>query len=102
MEIRYINSKDSLLKISDVYEKSWKYAYKDIIPREYLDSIPEGQWAGNVGRDGRKSLVAVEDGKIIGTASFCKSRWKEYGDCGEIVSIYFLPEYGQRVRQAPV
>ena len=30
---------------------------------------------------------------LLGTASFCKSRWEEYSDYGEIVSIYFLPEY---------
>ena len=30
---------------------------------------------------------------IIGTASFCKSRWEKFSEYGEIVSIYFLPDY---------
>ena len=30
---------------------------------------------------------------MIGTASFCKSRWEKYSEYGEIVSIYFLPDY---------
>ena len=39
------------------------------------------------------NLVIIENNLIIGTASFCKSRWEKYSDYGEIVSIYFLPEY---------
>ena len=40
-----------------------------------------------------KSLVLLENGRIIGTAAICKSRWEKYSDYGEIVSIYLLPEY---------
>lgn len=38
-------------------------------------------------------LVAVEKGEFIGTASYCKSSFSDFKDFGEIVSIYFLPEY---------
>ncbi len=93
MEIRYINSEDNPFEISNIYEKSWKYAYKDIIPQSYLDSIPTGQWANSINKTGMNNLVITENGLIIGTAGFCKSRWEKYGDYGEIVSIYFLPEY---------
>ena len=65
MEIRYVRPDDSLLAISNIYERSWKYAYH----------------------------VLLENGRIIGTAAICKSRWENYSDYGEIVSIYFLPEY---------
>ena len=37
--------------------------------------------------------VTSLDNRIIGTATFCKSRWKQYNEYGEIVSIYFLSEY---------
>ena len=93
MEIRYINQEDNLLEISNIYECSWKYAYKDIIPKNYLNSIPKGCWANNITKEHMTSFVLIEDGIIIGTASFCKSRWKQYNDYGEIVSIYFLPDY---------
>ena len=93
MEIRYITQNDNLLEISNIYESSWKYAYKNIIPQDYLDSIPKGRWADNINKDGMNNLVMIKDGLIIGTASFCKSRWERYRDYGEIVSIYFLPEY---------
>lgn len=93
MEMRYVLSKDNLQEISNVYEQSWKYAYKDIIPQSFLDSIPKGTWADNINRKDRKSIVVLENNLIIGTSSFCKSRWKSYDNYGEIISIYFLPEY---------
>ena len=93
MEIRYINQNDNLLEISNIYESSWKYAYKDIIPQDYLDSIPIGRWANSINKIGMNNLVVIENGLIIGTASFCKSRWEQYSNYGEIVSIYFLPAY---------
>ncbi len=93
MEIRYINQNDNPLEISNIYESSWKYAYKDIIPQEYLDSIPTGRWANSINKVGMNNLILIENGMIIGTASFCKSRWEKYNDYGEIVSIYFLPDY---------
>lgn len=32
MEIRLLNDTDSREKISRIYEESWKYAYKGIVP----------------------------------------------------------------------
>ena len=93
MEIRYITKDDNELEISKIYESSWKYAYKDIIPQSFLDHIPAGQWANSIRKAGMNSLVLTENRKMIGTASFCKSRWEKYSDYGEVVSIYFLPDY---------
>lgn len=93
MEIRYITKDDNPLEISKIYESSWKYAYKDIIPQNYLDSIPTGRWADSINKISMNNLVLIEHGRMIGTASFCKSRWEKYSEYGEIVSIYFLPDY---------
>jgi len=93
MEIRYITKDDNPLEISKIYESSWKYAYKGMIPQDYLDSIPTGQWDNRINKAGLTSLVLIECGRMIGTASFCKSRWEKYSDYGEVVSIYFLPSY---------
>lgn len=93
MEIRYITPLDDRLAISKIYEESWKHAYKEIIPQEYLNSIPEGRWSKNFDIPGWKTLVCIVDGKYIGTSSFCKSRFEQFPDYGEIISIYFLPEY---------
>jgi len=39
------------------------------------------------------SLVLIENENFIGTSSFCKSRFQQFEGFGEIVSIYFLPDY---------
>lgn len=93
MEIRYLTPEDNLLEISRIYEKSWKFAYHDILPQSYLDSIPAGKWAPYIRSAGIYTLVLTEGNSIIGTSSFGKSRWETYGDYAEIISIYFLPEY---------
>ncbi len=93
MEVRYIDKTDDRSEVSRIYEESWRSAYKGIIPQSYLDSIPSGRWAAHADREGMHTLVAAEDNKLIGTASFCKSRFEKFADHGEIVSIYFLPEY---------
>ncbi len=96
MEIRHINPGDDLAAVSEVYEKSWKYAYRNIIPDEYLDSIPAGKWINGINKNERTDIIALDGGKIIGAASFCPSRWEKFGSCGEIVSVYLLPEYTGR------
>lgn len=93
LEIRYIEKKDSRFAISKVYEESWKCAYEGIVPKAYLDNIPVGQWASNIEQGNRKNLIVVKDKMIIGTSSFGKSRMDEMENFGEIISIYFLPEY---------
>lgn len=93
MEIRYMTREDDPFEISNIYEESWKYAYQNIIPQDFLDSIPVGKWADRVTAEGIYSLVLTKESVLIGTASFCRSRWQEYSGCGEIISIYLLPEY---------
>ena len=93
MEISYLSPEDDLYAVSNVYEKSWKSAYKEILPQKYLDSILAGRWVNSINKKGMHNLVAVENGNIIGTCGFCRSRWEKYFGYGEIVSLYFLPEY---------
>ncbi len=81
------------MMISKVYEESWKSAYKGIIPQDYLASIPKGRWVQGLDNQGRKTLVCIDNGKIFGTTSFCKSRFEQFQGWGEIISIYLLPDY---------
>lgn len=93
MEIRLLNERDDRAEISRIYEESWKFAYKGMIPQEYLDSIPEGNWVKAVDRPDWNTLLMLEGEQIIGTSSYCRSRFDDWKDYGEIISIYFLPEY---------
>ena len=84
---------DNRLAISNIYEKSWKFAYRGIVPQSYLDNIPTGRWAKLIDGAGKYNAVIIENGEFIGTSSFCKSRFSELENLGEIVSLYLLPEY---------
>ena len=84
---------DDRMSISKVYEESWKFAYKAIIPQDYLDSIPKGHWVSTLNSQNWNTLVCVDDGRIVGTSSFCQSRFEQFRRVGEIISIYFLPDY---------
>ena len=101
MIIRNITENDDFAAIREIYERSWKYAYRDIIPREWLDSRPKDKWGGNILKNGRIETGAFIDGKIVGTACYCQSRWDKFKDLGEVVTIYLLPEYiGQGIGYA--
>ena len=96
MEIRYLTSSDNRSAVSRIYEESWKTAYRGIIPQDYLDAIPEGRWVKNLDIPGCYTMVCVEDGTYIGTSSFSKSRFEQYPDSGEVISIYLLPSYWKK------
>ncbi len=93
MEVRAMIATDDRSMISKVYEESWKSAYQGIIPQDYLDSIPEGRWAPKLDTPGWETLLCIDDSQIVGTSSFCKSRFAQFPDWGEIISIYLLPDY---------
>ena len=104
MRIRPVSDRDDRMAVSRVYEESWKGAYRNIVPQAYLDSIPAGAWCEAAFRPDMHSLVMTDGEEIVGTASYCKMRLfdimpdkfdsSETNDaCGEIVSIYFLPQY---------
>lgn len=93
MEIRQIKQTDDRFVISHIYEESWKFAYRDMIPQSYLDSIPDGHWVSNLDKEGMNSLIMIENDIFVGTAGYCKSRFSDFDGFGEIVSIYLLPQY---------
>ncbi len=107
IEIRPMRPTDDLLAVSNIYEQSWKYAYRGIIPDEYLDGIPSGQWANGLNVSGRYSLLLFDNDILLGTSSYCKARMNDMEGYGEIVSIYLLPEamhkgYGKKLMSAVV
>lgn len=93
VEIRYLTASDDRAAISRIYEESWKHAYRGIVPQDYLDSIPKGQWARHLDDPQRHAMVCIEDDEYVGVSSFCRSRFEQYPEWGEVVSIYLLPGY---------
>ena len=93
MEIRQLINSDDLYSIAKIYVESWQFAYKGIIPQDYLQKLRPDMWSENLKKSGIHSLVIMEKGRYIGTASYSSSRTKEFADWGEIISIYLLPDY---------
>lgn len=93
MVIRELRPEDDRFAVSRIYEESWKTAYKNIVPQNFLDSIEPGRWAAHLDNGQIHHLLLIEDGAFIGTASYCESRLPAFAGFGEIVSIYLLPEY---------
>lgn len=112
MKIRLINKDDDWDALSNIYEESWKYAYNGIVPQEYLDSIPKGRWADILKKSLEtypqwRGLAMLEGDRIIGTSSYSNARLDSMDGYGEVISIYFLPEYigkgyGKPLMQASV
>ena len=91
--IRQYRPGDDRNAISNVYEESWKYTYRGMIPDAFLDGIPKGKWASGMDIPGRFSLLAIEEDHIVGTAAYGSSRFTEGKYEGELIAIYLLPEY---------
>ncbi|MBS7008773.1 GNAT family N-acetyltransferase [Anaerostipes sp.] len=107
MEIRFLNKKDNIDAVCAVYEAGWKNAYRGIIPQEFLDNIKKEKWRAGIQNPELNSFIMLDGEKIIGTASYCASRFMSMKGFGEIVSLYLLPDYwdkgyGKRLLQAAV
>lgn len=106
MEIRPLTSASDRMAVGRVYEESWKYAYRGILPQAYLDGIPAGCWAERAERF--PALLLWDGDRIAGVSSYCASRfpaWPDWGGGGLFVSPYLLPPYlgrgyGTRLLQA--
>jgi len=93
MEIRKIAKTDDFNAISRIYALSWKAAYKNIVPQQFLDELPENRWAEVLRNSTYDNFVMLKNGEYIGTSGVCLARDETMSGWGEIMSIYLLPEY---------
>lgn len=96
MEIRKATP-DDVKDISRIHALSWKSAYKEIVPKAYLDELKEDFWvsafAAWIKDNVLTAQLIVAEGISVGCVAYGKSRDKCLPNWGEIVSIYLLPEY---------
>lgn len=81
---------------SYIYAKSWKAAYKDIVPQKYLDGLSLDRWTEFLKNSPFQNFLLKDSGVYVATSSIVKARDRKYSGYGEIVSIYVLPEYFNR------
>lgn len=87
---------DDVFPISKLFAASWKYAYADIVNSGYLNSLPDEHWVSflETGMAEHKliSMLAEEDGKLIGAAVMRQSLLEQFPHDGELVCFYLLPD----------
>jgi ribosomal protein S18 acetylase RimI-like enzyme len=96
-KIRYADVNDAKV-LGEIHSKSWKIAYKNIVPDSVLNNISaekrqkyfEKALSEKLEED---ALIFVDD-KAVGLMSIGKCRDEDQDStCGEIWGIYLLPEY---------
>lgn len=85
--------------IAEVHVASWRWAYRDDLPAEFLDGLSvedrERGWVDGLAPDqpGAGTLVAEERGGVVGFCGFGPSRDDGATEhTAEVLTIYLLPD----------
>ena len=88
---------DDALEIARVHVASWRSAYKELLPGDFLDSLSEREyterWTRFIDRGSSRVYVVEHDGELIGFASGGRERAGETGYTGELYAIYILDAF---------
>jgi L-amino acid N-acyltransferase YncA len=86
--------------IATVHVRSWQAAYRGELPDAYLDGLSiddrHARWVERLAEPeaNARTLVAEEDGRVMGFASLGPSRDEDVpAGTGEVYAIYLLPEW---------
>jgi RimJ/RimL family protein N-acetyltransferase len=89
--------------IAEVHVASWRWAYRDDLPAEFLDGLSvddrERQWNEWLAPDqpGAGTVVADDGGRIVGFCGFAQSRDDDAMErTAEVLTIYLLAEAAGR------
>lgn len=100
MIIREAGIEDAL-SIANVQVKTWRSAYRGIVPDDYLDSLSidksAGGWAIFFSDTNKFAFVALDRyGNIVGFASMGDNRTNSVEYEGELYALYILDEYQRK------
>lgn len=94
---------DDAAGIADVHVRTWRAAYRDLLPAAYLDTMSDirhaAMWADVLDQTDRVGVTLIaEAGKagIIGFADCGRERGIRARDHGEISALYVLPDWQRR------
>lgn len=95
MDIRH-GGVDDALALSYLLARVWRVAYRDIFPQTFLDNIQDDGWVAGFEQalvnPHSTTLVAEENGKIVGMIAFGKGRDAERHEQAEIYAINVSPD----------
>ena len=98
IEIRELRDSD-IDALAEVHVRTWQSAYAGIVPAEVLAALDPVAWAARrrtrTPPPGARTLVADDDGAVIGFATFGPGRLKNHSgvddQTGELYAIYVDP-----------
>lgn len=94
LKVEIVNLSKALASTaSSIYAKSWKVAYKGILPQKYLDNLSVENLTLYLENSPFQNFLLKDNDNFVATASIAKARDCIYKDYGEIVSLYVLPDY---------
>lgn len=86
--------------ISNILAKTWRIAYKGIVPQSYLNSLPDDYWSDPFRNWINNNLLTAwlicENAVPVGCIAYGHSREEKFSNWCEIVSIYVLPGYWRK------
>lgn len=92
MEILNI-TKELASKASEIYALSWKTAYQNIVPQQYLDKLPLERWTPFLQESPYAGYILKINDEYVATSSIAPARDEKMAGWGEIISLYVLPAY---------
>ncbi len=92
---------EDALAVARVHVSAWQEAYRTLLPDEYLNRLSADERAqrydfSNPDPLTPQTIVAMEDGLIVGFATTSRSRDESLSDYGELCALYVDPEYWGR------
>jgi len=86
--------------IARVNVATWRSAYRDLLPADFLAALNEAnyaeRWTRVIGEGTSRVFVVEEPGGIVGFASGGRERAGEHGFEGELYAIYVLDSAERR------
>jgi ribosomal protein S18 acetylase RimI-like enzyme len=87
---------DDALDVARVHVRSWQVGYRGLLADEVLDRLQPEEWAprytfGSTEPGAPETVLAVEDGAIVGFASTAAARDDDSQGCGELCALYVDP-----------
>lgn len=100
MEIRRAEPDDALA-VAQVHIRSWQHAYRTLLPEDYLNQLrPEDRAKrynfANCDPRQPRTLVAVDNGSVVGFATTSASRDADLPQHGELCALYVDPDHWRR------